>query len=231
MKVKQFKIRSSAIHSIMTQPKTKTARENGELSQTTKSYCELWLKEQLYSRKKEFTNKYTEKGNICEDNSLDFIASQLDLGFLFKNEDYFENEYLTGTPDVNMNFLIDVKNSWDCFTFPLFDDKIDPKYYAQGQGYMDLTGKNEYKLIYVLSDTPEHLINREAYYFAKNNGFDEIDEDIYSEIKKYMTYSDVPDNLKIKIFEFKKDEDYIKSVYEQVKKCRKYINGLLLRLK
>ena len=81
-------------------------RDNPELSETVKSYCEDWLKSQLYNRKLEFTSKYTEKGLIVEDNSIDFISEKLGLGLLFKNEKYYENDYLTGTDDIEIPDLV-----------------------------------------------------------------------------------------------------------------------------
>ena len=136
--MKQFKIRCSAIGQIMTNPRTKKEY----LSKTTASYCEEWLKEQIYGRKKEFTSKYTNKGNIVEQSSLDFVASELGYGSLVKNEESFMNDFLTGTPDAILDdHIIDVKNSWDCFTFPLFFNNVPNKaYYWQAQGYLALTG-------------------------------------------------------------------------------------------
>ena len=227
--MKQFKIRCSAIGQIMTQPRSKAAKEAGELSQTSKTYCEIWLKEQLYSRRREFSSKYTQKGNENEDNSIDFIADQLGYGMLLKNEQFFENDFMTGTPDVILpKLIIDAKNSWDCFTFPLFDTEIKNKDYIwQAQGYMELTGRKAYKLVYVLSDTPIHLIQKEAYYYAKNNGYEDLDEDIYNEFEAKMTYPNIDDKLKIKVFDIQHNKADIEMIEQQVIKCRNYIETLL----
>jgi hypothetical protein len=225
--MKEFKIRCSQIGKIMGEPKLKADKEAGKLSQTAKTYCEDWLKEQLYGRKKEFSNKYTEKGEIVEQDSIDFIAEQLNFNMLIKNETFFADDFMEGTPDVYIPELIDVKNSWDCFTFPLFETEIPNKdYYWQLQGYMNLTQKKTSKLIYVLSDTPHHLIQKEAYWYAKNNGYDEPDEDMLNEFKAKMTYKDIPDNLKIKIFDVDRNDDDINKIKEQVIKCRNYIKTL-----
>ena len=225
--MKEFKIRASACGQIMTNPRSK----NETLSQTTKTYCETWLKEQLYSRRKEFSSKYTDKGNIMEDESLDFIAQQLNYGMLIKNEQFFENDFFTGTPDVILkNHLIDVKNSWDNFTFPLFETKVDKNYYYQAQVYMALTGRDSYKLIYVLSDTPEHLIVSEVRSYVYRNGIDEVDAEIYEKFKAKMTYSDIPNEYKIKVFEIEKDEEVIKAIEQRVLECRTYVEDLKLTL-
>lgn len=226
--IKQFKIRCSAIGQIMGKPKTKAAQEAGGISQTAETYCQKWAIEQIYDRKKDYSSKYTDKGLIMEDNSLDYIAEQQGLSMLIKNEQYFENDYMTGTPDAILPELIkDVKNSWDCFTFPLFETDIpNITYWWQGQGYMELVNKDNYELIYVLSDTPLHLIEKEAHWYCKNNGYGDLTQDIYDDFVKKMTYKGIEDKYKIKIFPFKKDIEAIKQIEQQVIKCRNYIKTL-----
>lgn len=259
--MKVFKIRCSAIGHIMTEPKSAITenqlnqikeleqkknrtekqeeklkelierRDNKELSQTAKSYCEDWLKSQIYGRKLEFTNKYTEKGIIMEDESIDFISKMLDYGQLFKNTVRHENNYMTGETDIeipkNHDLVMDVKNSWSWETFPLFEKEIPNKnYWWQGQGYMELTGRKHYKLIYVLSDTPDHIIRREASNYSFYNGYGDLDPEIYLQFHKKLTYKDVEDKLKIKIFDFDRDEEAIIKINERVMMCRKYINEL-----
>jgi hypothetical protein len=58
-----MKIRCSAIGKIMTNPKTK-----GEsLSQTTKTYLQELAVEEIYGIRKEFSSRYTDKGNEVEE--------------------------------------------------------------------------------------------------------------------------------------------------------------------
>ncbi len=215
----QFKIRCSAIGQIMTNARSKTAT----LSKTTITYLEDWQKEQIYKRKKEFSSKYTEKGNIVEQSSLDFIASELGYGSLVKNEKFFENDFLTGTPDAILDdHIIDVKNSWDCFTFPLFFDSVPNKsYYWQAQGYMALTGLDCYKLIYTLMDTPDELIEREYY----NSDLE------YESFAKQYKYSSIDSKYRIKVFDIYRDNEDINKIYERVKDARVYINKLNLNLR
>ena len=227
-----FKIRCSAIGQIMTDPKTKAAKEAGELSATAQTYCENWLKSKLYNRSLEFTNKYTEKGLIMEDSSIDFIAEKLGTGMLFKDEEFLENDYMQGHMDVSLpDVVIDAKNSWSWETFPTFETKIPtPAYYWQLQGYMELAQKKVAKLIYVLSDTPQHLIEREARNYCFYNGYGELDIEIYNQFVTKLTYPDVPDSLKIKIFEIEKNDADIFRIKMQVEKCREYITTLLYNL-
>ena len=134
-----MKIRSSAIGKIMTNPKTK-----GEsLSQTTKTYLQELAVQEVYNIRKEFSSRYTDKGNEVEELSIALCNDVLGLGFIYKNEEHYSNDWITGTPDVNTNeILLDVKSSWDATTFPFFDTELKNKdYFYQLQGYMWLVGK------------------------------------------------------------------------------------------
>lgn len=194
------------------------------------SYCETWLKEQLYERKKEFSNKYTIKGLVVEDNSIDVIARQLGYGMLFKNEQSFENDFFTGTPDIiTKDTVIDAKSSWDVFTFPLFEEEANPDYVWQGHGYMNLTGKTKYKVCYVLIDTPDHLIEKEMRRYAYNFGY-EYEDLKYSEFLKQMTYQDIPEENRIKTYSFDYDHGQIERAQNRVLECREYINYLIKKI-
>ena len=217
--MKDFKIRCSAIGKIMTNARSKTET----LSKTTISYLEEWTKEQIYSRRKEIFSKYLDKGNAVEVDSLDFIKTHLNYKQLEKNEESFENDFLTGTPDAILDdHIIDVKNSWDCFSFPLFFNSIPNKdYYYQAQGYMSLTGIDRYKLIYTLMDTPEDLIQRE--YFGDQS------TDLVEFASKYK-YSDIEPQYRIKVFDIYRNDEDIENIYNRVDECRQYINSLRLDL-
>ena len=259
--MKEFKIRSSAAGKIMTGGKeitekqlqilsdlqakpTRTARQeeqmqeliykrdNPELGETAKGYCKDWIKTQLYNSKTEIKSKYLDKGNILEDESIDFIADQLGYGFLIKNELHFHDSYMMGTPDIIMkDLIIDVKNSWDCFTFPLFDTEVpNMDYYWQLQAYMNLTETTQSKLIYCLLDTPEHLIFNTAKWYCINQGYEELDNDIYEKYHKNLTYSGVEAKHKIKVFDIPRNDDDINKLKNRVAECRQYIESLIKEL-
>ena len=222
--MKDFKIRASGAGKIIGKGKGQP------LTDTAKSYVETWLKGQLYNRRKEFTSKYTDKGLINEDHALDIVAEHLGFGVLIKNELNKENDYFTGTADIILNdLIIDVKCPWDCFTFPLFMDEPPKDYYYQAQVYMELFQREKFQLIYVLTDTPFHLIEREAYFLAKNMGY-EVD-DILPELQLKMTYKDVDPKLKLKVFDIEKDPDAITELTQKVIECREYVNELLTLIK
>lgn len=222
--MKPFKIRCSAIAQIVKKPRTKGAL----LSETARSYCDRWIKEQLFNREHSFTNKYTQKGLIVEDESIDLIADVLGYGFLIKNEQFYENDFLTGTPDIlppNYNIVIDAKSSWDWQTFPYTEDKCpNTDYHWQVLGYMALTNRDNAKIAYTLVNTPEHLIEREARRYCYDNGFEELDMDIYKKFETFMNYSDIPKQMRVKSFDFKRDNEKIEYIYKCVENCREYIN-------
>ena len=215
--MEKFKIRCSAIGNIMAKPTGKRI-----ISAGAKTYCDKWFKEQIYNRKEEVFSKYFNKGNIVEDNSIDFIAKYLDYGSLLKNERSYENEYMTGTPDlVTGDGVIEVKNSWNCFSFPLLEDKIpNINYFYQVQGYMKLTGLNKARLIYTLMDTPENIIEKEFRYNSGNNFLE------YNDFREKYMFSNVEDKYRIKIFEINYDEKVINEIIERVEKCREYLDKL-----
>ena len=134
-----MKIRCSALGRLMTAPRNKSE----VLSQTAKSYIQELVLEHKFGIKKEFSSRYTDKGLQCEDEAISLVNDVLGLGFIFKNEEHFQNDWITGTPDVNTNeILLDIKCSYEAHTFPFFDDEIPtPAYFFQLQGYMWLTGK------------------------------------------------------------------------------------------
>jgi hypothetical protein len=219
--MKEFKIRASACGEIMTNARSKTET----LSKTAQTYCQTWVKEQLYDRQKRVVSKYMDKGNIVEDNAIDLYAEIVGLPILLKNEQYFEDNFMSGTPDIILqDKVVDVKSSWDCFTFPLFDPDPPDNYFYQGQVYMHLTGIHRFHLAYCLIDTPEHLIEQEAYSHCRRTG--ESFEEVIDDFTDNMTYSGLENDLRIKVYSFEYDAAVIERIRDRVIECRKYIETL-----
>lgn len=177
---------------------------------------------------KTFSSRYTDKGNLVEDEAIEMAANALELGFLYKNHEHFTNEFLTGTPDVNTNdILLDVKSSWDATTFPFFATEIPTKdYFYQLQGYLELTGKTEALLVYCLVNTPADMIEdeiRRAHWAARL--IDESQE-LRDEVLKRHSFDHIPDNRRVKFFKVEKDEQVIAEIKERVELCREYFNTL-----
>ena len=219
-----FKIRSSAIGKIMTNPRTK-----GELlSQTAKTYIEEEVLRAKYGVIKPFYSRYTDKGNLVEGEAIEMAAEALELGLIWKNEEHFTNDFLTGTPDVNTDtILLDVKSSWDATTFPFFATEIPTKdYYYQLQGYMELTGKTEALLVYCLVNTPIEMVEDEIRRAHWNAHLLEEDLDLRDEILKRHVFDHIPLNRRVKVFYVQKDEQVINEIKDRVELCREYYNTL-----
>lgn len=175
------------------------------LSDTAKTFVYDWLKESIYGVKKEIKSKYLTKGLWYENEAIDKAIQWLDLSFVLKNELFFEDDYFTGTPDlISEDRIYDIKCSWDCFTFPLFETEIPTKdYFYQLQVYMHLTGKRNATLVYVLLNTPE-----EMHWEAQHN-YDEMD-------KKY----------RIKTFDIVYQPEVIEDLQNRVLKIREFIKTI-----
>jgi len=180
-------------------------KDKVELSQTAKTYVYNWVKESIYGVKQNIKSKYLSKGVKLEDTAIDKVIEWLDIPFVIKNEKFFEDEYFTGTPDlITKDTVYDIKCSWDCFTFPLFDNEIPTKdYFYQLQIYMHLTGVKKAKLVYVLLNTPSELTYEEAY------NYDNVD-------KKY----------RIKTFDIDYSEDVIADLQKRVTQIREFLTTI-----
>ena len=223
-----MKIRCSAIGKIMTSPKSK-----GEvLSQTTKTYLHELAIEEVYGIRKEFSSRYTDKGNEVEDLSIALCNDVLDIGFIYKNEEHFTNDWITGTPDVNTSeILLDVKSSWDATTFPFFDSELKNKdYFYQLQGYMWLTGKEESLLCYCLIDTPLQIVEDEIRREHWKASLIEESLDLRAFIQSKHTFGHIPREKRLKAFKIAKDEQVIENIKTRIEQCRDYYNDLIQKL-
>lgn len=215
-----FKIRCSSIGHIMAYP------DKAKLPKGAETHLRNWSKSKLYNRSKEIGLKYLTKGNQVEDQAIQILAEYLNESFWFKNDEHFEDEHMTGTPDViRVDRVIDIKAPWDWSTFPAFTKNIpESDYWWQLQGYMALTGKDHAQLCYVLCDTPEEQIYRESKFKAYELGCD-ID-DIFDDMVKLMTYSDIELSCRIKIFDIAKDDKAIANIRRRVEACRIFLSQL-----
>jgi len=139
-------------------------RDNPELPQGAKTYCKTWLKQVLTKRKKDWKAIVVEKGLQCELDGIRFISDTFGYVDFEKNDEFFDNEYIQGSPDILHNGKVrDTKLSWDVFTFPMFDtvEDLEPRYRMQVQGYFIITGYREGSVDYVLIDTPMALVQQD----------------------------------------------------------------------
>lgn len=219
-----MKIRCSAIGKLMSTPRTK-----GEiLSETAKTYIQDLFKEKELGIAREFWSRYTDKGIQMEDEAIDFAGQVLGWDFVVKNEQGYENDWITGTPDViTKDLLADIKCSWDGNTFPLFDTELKNKdYYWQLQGYMWLTGLEQSELVYCLMNTPHQIVEDEVRRAHWKAGIIDEDLDLREAVQSQHTFDHLPNNLRVKRFIIRKDEEAIEKIKEKVELAREYYEQL-----
>jgi hypothetical protein len=223
-----MKIRCSALGKLMTSPRTK-----GEvLSQTAKTYIEELVKEDVLGIKKEFSSRYTDKGIQQEDIAIEMASRVLNLPFALKNTEYFENDFIKGTPDLILeDEIIDIKCSWDGTTFPWFEDELPNKdYYWQMIGYMWLTGKKRARIVYCLVDTPEDIVQDEIRRTSWKKFEIDVTEETETEVRAKHEFSHISENKRIRTYLVELNDANIEQVKEKLSEAKKYYNELIERL-
>jgi hypothetical protein len=226
--------RCSSVSKLMIEPKTKADKEAGLLSESTKSYLVDVYVSAMYGRKKEFSNKYVEKGLMVEEDSIT-LYSRIKKEFFQKNEQLLQNNYLKGTPDLfvgksikKAQVIIDIKSSWDIFTyFATHTKNINRDYWWQLQGYMALTGASSARLAYCLLDTPDMLISDEKRKLMYKMGAVTNESPEYLEACKELDlslkYEDIPLDHRLNEFYIERDDAAIESLYNKVELAREYL--------
>ena len=166
--VNSIKFRCSSLGHLFTEPRSKTE----ELSETTKAHLiDVWASAK-YGIREDFSNKYTQKGNLVEDDSITELSVHYGI-FFKKNTQHFENDFIKGTPDIDFSLknysriigkerIIDTKSSFSLRTFMAAKrSKIDKDYFYQGFGYCYLTGLRAFELVYILCNSPAYIIEDE----------------------------------------------------------------------
>lgn len=229
--------RCSSLGYIMTDPKSKSEI----LSETTKTHLIDVFVQNKYGRKTDISNKYIEKGLQVEEDSIT-LYSRVKKTFFKKNEEHLSNEFIKGTPDLYKGLeiraadeIIDIKSSWDIYTFFRVHTKpIDKGYYWQLLGYMALTGATSAKLAYCLVNTPELMILEEErkLFYRMNAGTTENEDYMRAceELRHAMQYDDIPMQERVIEFTIERNQADIDRLYERVKVCREYLNELNSRL-
>ena len=213
-----FRIRASAAGQLATND-----RSGKKMGKTAQGYIETYVKEALYGRRKEFASKYTDKGLDVEQGAIDYLANARGE-FYVKNTERKTDDYFTGEADLVHTWrseIEDIKSSWDCFTFPLFESDLPSKdYFYQGQIYMHLWGLNKARFTYVLMNTPDDIAEREIWRkIGSESIFDE------SMLEQYR-YDNVPAELRVKSFAFDYDPTVIEFLQNRVEEARDYIRTL-----
>lgn len=194
------------------------------LSETAKAKLrEIFIEETFGRKKYDNVNKYTQKGIMVESDSLE-LFSELSSVPIFKNKTTLENDLLIGTPDVIKPVLVDIKSSWDIWTYMAVDRaKAEKDYFWQLVGYAMLTDQDIATLAYVLVDTPDEIMQHELYSLSYKLNDKQVEE-----AKNNYQFGDIPAALRVKSYLFDGLQDRFDEVTERIGACREYLS--LLRL-
>ena len=217
---------------------------NPELPDGAKTYCKQWIKETLYKRREQVKSKYISKGHDTEEEGFTMMAVNLKLGFVQKNEDFKQDDFMMGTCDLDheaSDTVFDNKSSWSLDQFPMFDTEIPSNdYEAQIQGYCHLWKRKRGAVVYTLNDISLEqlgylmkpwLSDDEKQYEALNLIYTrkawEAAKSRYFPSAKEIDFIEIPEKDRVKPFYFDYDPAFIADVQERVKLCRKYIDTLI----
>lgn len=233
-----FRFRCSALGEIMTnkQGKKDTTCVD-ELSDTAIKYLVKVYVETRFGREKDIHSKYLEKGLAVEEDAIT-MYSLIKRNMYVKNDKRLENDYFTGEPDTfegrsifHADRIIDIKSSWDLFTFFQTKTAKQPNkdYVYQVTGYCDLSGASEGVIAHCLIDTPHMLIEKEKESLKWKLGvIDPMASPHYIEaceaIDKAMTFGDIPMEERLCEFVVKRDEELIQQMKKRVIICREWLN-------
>lgn len=209
-------------------------KDRCELSETALTHLVDVFVSNKYGRHTDITNKYIKKGLMVEEDSIT-LYSRVTKNFYKKNEERLKNDFIQGTPDIykgdsifNATHIVDVKSSWDIFTF--FRNKvkkINPLYYWQLQGYMWLSGAKTSTLAYCLIDTPDCFIEDEKrkvfYKMGATTTENELYQDAAHHLELAMTYEDIPIEEKVIEFHIERNEEDIEKIRQRVIRGREYL--------
>lgn len=219
--MKQFKASCHAIHEIM---------GIKGLGKTGENYLKKWYLEKKYNRKKDFWAKQVEKGLQVEPIGIQML-SEFEGIELSKNDEWFEDEFIQGTPDVIYKDMVtDIKCSWDIFSFPWFETEIPNKdYFYQLQGYMALTGLKKASLVYCLIDTPDPIIAQELrkLYYQSGGRAEDWTPETNNELAENYKFNDIPQKDRMVRFDIERDEKVISLIKDRVKISREYLDSIV----
>jgi len=176
---------------------------------------ETIVKQLIYGYEIQIDNKYVEKGNRMEDEAIKFLSDITGASYK-KNQKFFENEFICGTPDIiDGNKIIDIKCSWSKATFPLFPEEAhNTNYEYQMRGYMMLTGCETAEVTYCLMTTPYDLIS-----YQLSNG-----ERRFTENMDLHVMDDLDVRLRVTKITYQRDLEIEKQIIEKCKVAKEYAN-------
>lgn len=208
-------------------------KDSGELSQGAKTYVQEWVNEKVYGiRKPLITTKEMAKGLMREDDAIEYFAECIGEEFCLKNNRKIDNGMFRGVCDIELeDRIVDIKVPWSNETMPLFETKISNlTYFYQLHAYMWMYGKNDATLAYVLMDTPDILVEKEAkkeFYSPSNEK--KLDF-LLDKWKKIHTFEHLPMSLRLKTFDLERDDKIIDEFKIRFNLCKEYATQIIINI-
>lgn len=188
----------------------------------------MWEKYKKYSVSTDDAPDQFVKGKFCEEASIQMLSS-LDGNQYVKNLDRLTNDFLCGKPDIvqkntsgEITYVLEVKTPRDMTSFADYMcDDITNQYWWQIQGYLDLTDLKKGELSACLISNPPEVIEKHIQRLV-DEGYD-IDCD---ELRKNLTYDEIPFKDRRIKFEVERDDDAIARLHTRIIRCREYLMEL-----
>lgn len=218
------------------------------LPEGVKTHLDNVFRSEYWGRKRILFNKYLDKGNLGEEDSLE-LKSQIDGVFYIKNDEFFENDYIQGTPDNIQSKVRDAKTNYDMESFDKAE--LTSLYEWQVRGYIWLLMKRlktrKGELFYSLINNPWHQLNNEITSLYYKMGTPDEYDDRFIEAKQQIERNhifdikrwkenypahhfentilnfDVPAILRIKSYEVVLSNKDISFIKKRVVMCREYL--------
>ena len=212
----------------------------------TEAYA--WETEQMCSITKEMDVEYFERGRKTEPESIELLSFVDDTAYV-KNEFRFENEFLSGIPDVVTvekgylghgdynEYCGRIRDIKSCRDYPMFLYKIhkgvDPGNREQLAGYGDILECGDLGVAFTLPTMPESI--REGYKiklaYKMNAAIDQDKEfeEAWAKLERSIIFKHMDPRkrvYKIPVSPFTPNEQA--AVYERVKVCREWLNNFHL---
>lgn len=224
-------IRCSSLGNLFTEPVSKADKEAGVLSKTAKSHLIEVYAGEIWGVERDIITKQMKKGRQAEENGIDLI-SRVEKRFYVKNDERKVNEFISGHADiVEDDEIIDLKLSWDAFTFlPKLIEPLDKDYFYQLQGYLWLWGKEKARISYALVNTPDNIIEGEKYRLLRSMDVVSEESPEFKEaaqlLESNMKFDHIPMELRIINKIVYRDEETIKKIPEKVERGREFLKEI-----
>lgn len=207
-----------------------------------------WETEKMFSISKEMDVEYFERGRKTEPESIELLK-EVDKKEYIKNEERFENDFLSGIPDVleiggrhmiegpgnlEIFYAASIKDIKSCKDYPMFLYKIhkglDPGNREQLQGYGDILECGDLGVAYTLPTMPQSI--REGYRMKlayKMNAAIDQDKEFeraWARLERSMIFDHMPASKRVYKLPVEPFTPFEKqAVYDRVKLCREWLNN------